>query len=93
MSRHEGLPMTIIEAMAAGVPVVATAVGGIPEAVSEGQTGSLIPRDVKALVKALRRWHESPETWQVASDGARKCFQQHFEISHIVRKYETVYRN
>jgi glycosyltransferase involved in cell wall biosynthesis len=93
MSRHEGLPMTIIEAIAAGVPVAATAVGGIPEAITDGQAGFLIPREVSALVQALRRWYEAPHLWQLASDGARKRFQQQFEISHVVRQYEIVYRN
>jgi glycosyltransferase involved in cell wall biosynthesis len=92
MSRHEGLPMTIIEAMAAGVPVVATAVGGIPEAVTDGETGFLIPRNVEALVKSLRQWHESPELWRRMSDGSRERFERQFEISHIVKQYDAIYR-
>jgi glycosyltransferase involved in cell wall biosynthesis len=91
MSRHEGLPMTIIEAMAAGVPVVATAVGGIPEAVAHGQTGLLINRSVEELVKALRRFHQSPELWRTLSTGTRVRFDRQFEISHIVKQYDAVY--
>lgn len=91
MSRHEGLPMTIIEAMAAGVPVVATAVGGIPEAVADGQTGFLIRRDVEALVKSLRRLLQSPELWRTISAGTRERFERQFEISHIVKQYDMVY--
>ena len=93
MSRHEGLPMTIIEAMAAGVPVVATAVGGIPEAVTDGQTGFLIPRSVTELAQALRRWYQSPELWRSMSAGTRERFERKFEISHIVKRYDAVYRN
>jgi glycosyltransferase involved in cell wall biosynthesis len=93
MSRHEGLPMTIIEAMAAGVPVVATAVGGIPEAVVDGQTGSLIPRNVKDLVKTLRRWYQSPDLWRAMSTGTRERFERKFEISHILKQYDAVYQN
>ena len=91
MSRHEGLPMTIIEAMAAGVPVVATAVGGIPEAVTDGQNGFLIPRTTKDLVKALRILHQTPQLWQEVSRHTRERFVRNFEISHIVKQYDAVY--
>jgi glycosyltransferase involved in cell wall biosynthesis len=93
MSRHEGLPMTIIEGMAAGVPVVATAVGGIPEAVTDGQTGFLIHRSTEALKNALCRWHQSPKLWQAMSFKTREQFERQFEISHIVRQYDAVYND
>jgi len=91
MSRHEGLPMTIIEAMSASLPVLATAVGGIPEAVSDGRTGFLIPRSVEELVKALRRLHQSPKLWRSISARTREVFELQFEISHIVKQYDAVY--
>jgi len=91
MSRHEGLPMTIIEAMAAGVPVVATGVGGIPEAVTDGATGFIIPRGVPELAAALRRWLQSPELWRTMSAGARARFEQQFQIDGIVNQYDAFY--
>lgn len=54
--RHDGLPVAILEAMATGLPVVSTPVGGIPEALEHGNTGWLVPeRDADALAVALRR--------------------------------------
>jgi glycosyltransferase involved in cell wall biosynthesis len=55
-SRVEGFPLSIVEAMLAGLPVVATRVGGVPEAVADGKTGLLVPAgDVEALTDALSR--------------------------------------
>lgn len=91
MSTHEGLPMTIIEAMSAGVPVVATAVGGIPEAVTNEMTGFLIPRNVSELMEVLRRLYESPKLCKTMSARMREKFAQEFEISHIVQQYDIIY--
>lgn len=91
MSRHEGLPMTIIESMAAGTPVVATDVGGIPEAVSDGDNGFLVARSTEALSQALRKLHASPEMWLAMSAAARQRYVEKFEISQIVAAYHSLY--
>lgn len=91
MSRHEGLPMTIIEAMAAGVPVVATAVGGIPEAIEQNKSGLLVPRSADDLASALQRLHGSPDLCRALGAAARERFERQFEISQIVRAYHAVY--
>ena len=91
MSVHEGLPMSIIEAMAVGVPVLATAVGGNPEAVVDGETGYLIPRSVEELAKKIRHLYASPEIWQTLSCRTRERYEQQFEIGQIVKQYDEVY--
>src|SRR5439155_7664241 len=61
-SLSEGIPNTALESMAAGVPVVATRVGGIPEAVEDGATGLLVaPRDPAALARAIGLSHHVVE--------------------------------
>jgi glycosyltransferase involved in cell wall biosynthesis len=61
-SVSEGIPLTIIEAMAAGLPVVATSVGGVPEIVVDQQTGFLVPKgDDEKLAAAILSLAEDPE--------------------------------
>jgi glycosyltransferase involved in cell wall biosynthesis len=60
-SESEGLPNAILEAAAAGLPIVATAVGGTPEVIEDGRTGLLVePRDPLALAAAIDRLAEDP---------------------------------
>jgi len=66
-STYEGMPLVILEAMEAGVPVVASAVSGIPEVVVDGETGWLVPQeDVQSLGRALN------EVWQDAAERERR---------------------
>ena len=58
----EGLPRSLLEAMACGMFVIATRVGGVPDAVTDGQSGFLIPpNDVRALAQAIQKALENPE--------------------------------
>jgi len=91
MSEQEGLPMAIVEAMSVGLPVVATGVGGIPEVVTDGKTGFIIPRSVEALVESLERLIKVPEVRAKMSERARKDFEDRFEISRIVSRYHSLY--
>jgi glycosyltransferase involved in cell wall biosynthesis len=69
---YEGLPMTLLEAYAAGTPVIASRIGALAEWVEDGVTGSLIePGDVSALSAAIRGAHEHPEAALAMGDAAR----------------------
>jgi glycosyltransferase involved in cell wall biosynthesis len=80
-SLFEGLCLAVIEAQAAGVPVVATAVGGIKETVVEGETGLLVPtRDPEALASAIRRLLEHPdEAARLAAEARRRALERYSE--------------
>jgi glycosyltransferase involved in cell wall biosynthesis len=91
MSRQEGLPMSMIETMAQGTPVVATAVGGIPDALEGGRAGVLVERTVEALEAAVLRWHGEPAEWSRLAEGAGAVFTERFAISEIVAEYNRVY--
>jgi glycosyltransferase involved in cell wall biosynthesis len=78
-STTEGLPLVLLEAMAAGVPVVATPVGGVPELVTDGETGLLVPPgDVAALETALRRLLAEPDTARRLAQNALAQVEERF---------------
>jgi glycosyltransferase involved in cell wall biosynthesis len=92
MSEQEGLPMAIIEALSMGIPVIATPVGGVPEAVVEGQNGLLVERSASALAAAIKSLAASPDTLRTMSANALRLFEDRFEISRVVSLYDEVYR-
>lgn len=89
----EGLPLVVLEAMAAGCPMVLTAVGGIPEVVQDGRTGLLVPaNDEPALEAALLRMLDaSPEQKQVWASAARQEAQRRFSMERMVERTQAVY--
>jgi len=91
-SEWEGVPLTILEAMAAGRPVVATAVGGVPELVEDGTTGILVPPgDRVALAEALLRLANDPKLRQLMGEEGQKRARERFDITLTAREYETLY--
>ena len=92
-SRWEGLPNVVLEAMAAGKPVVATEVGGIPELVVQGVTGVLVPpQDVHALAEAIKALlADEPRALTMGAAG-RERVQRHFSIGAMMAKTEALYR-
>jgi glycosyltransferase involved in cell wall biosynthesis len=84
-SLFEGLCLAVIEAQAAGVPVVATPVGGIRETVVDGETGLLVPpRDPAALAAAIRRLLDDPDLARRLADEARRRVRERFSEQRMV---------
>lgn len=91
-SHEEGFSNTILEAMAAGKAVVATAVGGIPEAVEEGVTGVLVPpRSPERLAEALLSLLENPARARAMGEAGRRRVLDTFPLAKMVREIEDLY--
>jgi len=87
-SIYEGLPLAILEAMAAGVPVVATAVSGNPDAIVDGESGWLVPaEDSAALASALIHALSDPAEARRRAAAASARFAERFEIGVVARRY------
>jgi glycosyltransferase involved in cell wall biosynthesis len=84
---RDGIPNVLVEAMRLGVPVVSTAVSGIPELVIDGQTGLLVPpRDAPALATALARLlDDAPLCAQLAAGAARHVMGEFDLVSNAAR--------
>jgi glycosyltransferase involved in cell wall biosynthesis len=91
-SRWEGNPLSVMEAMAAGLPVIATAVGGVPELVEDGASGILVPNeDLHGLVAAMQRMAQNPDLREQMGRAARCRAVERFDIRQTVRAYEALY--
>jgi glycosyltransferase involved in cell wall biosynthesis len=90
---REGLPRSIIEAMACGNPVIATDVGGSKELVRDGETGFLVqPRDGKALREALVALIVDAKRRKAMGECALKLARENHDIRSMILKYQNVYR-
>jgi glycosyltransferase involved in cell wall biosynthesis len=88
----EGLPVAVLEAMALGRPVVATAVGGVPRLIEDQVTGSLVPPgDPPALALAVERLLDDPGLASSLGLKAKALVQEHYGIESMVRAIEDVY--
>ncbi|AKJ30625.1 glycosyltransferase family 4 protein [Caldimonas brevitalea] len=85
-SRREAFGMSLAEAGAAGLPIVATAVGGVPEVVQDGSTGLLVPNeDVPALAAALDRLQDDPALAARLGQAAREQYLARFTVEQMVQ--------
>ena len=92
-SANEGTPVVAIEALAAGVPVVATAAGGTAAVVDDGETGYLTAvGDVEALARHLQRLRDDPALRASLGETGRRRVRERFSIDRMVDDHEGVYR-
>jgi len=92
-SLYEGFCLPAAEAMACGLPVVATTAGALPEVVKDGECGILVPpRDHSALAEALKRLLSDERLCQAMGENGRERVEQHFTWEEAARKTLEVYR-
>ncbi len=91
-SASEGMPVSVLEAMAAGLPVVGSRVGGVPELVVDGETGLLVePGDPEALAAAIGRLVADPELRRQLGDAGRERAQRRFALEPFRRAHVELY--
>jgi glycosyltransferase involved in cell wall biosynthesis len=93
-SAWEGMPIVLLEAAAAGLPVVATLVGGNHEVISDNETGFLVPpRDSEALGRAMLRLMQTPESERrIMGERGRDYVQRQYRLGRVVDRWEEIYR-
>jgi glycosyltransferase involved in cell wall biosynthesis len=91
-SDWEGMSNALLEAMAAGLPVVATAIGGNPDVVMDEVTGLLVPpRDPTSLAEAITRLLDDPDLRHRMGQAGRERVLQHFSVERMVERTQTLY--
>lgn len=90
----EGAPVSLLEAQACGLPVIATRHGGIPEAVVHGESGLLVAEnDVAALGDALVRLAADPESWPALGSAGRAHVESHYDVAGCTRTLLAIYED
>ncbi len=93
-SLSEGMPVAVLEAMASGLPVIATDVGGTPEVVDHGVTGVLVPpSDVPRLAETIADVATHPELARTMGAQGRRRVEAGFDVRTMVARYEGLYRD
>ena len=91
-SEIEGLPLVVLEAMSEGVPIVATDVGGMPEAVISDETGFLVPNgDVEALKAGIARILGDPSVAKRMRQSALTRFERRFTMDRMLQAHRDLY--
>lgn len=91
-SLTEGVSLTLLEAMAVGLPILTTNVGGNPEVVADGETGRLVPAgNVAALAEGIVTVCRNSADWPAMGRRGRERVENHFDIKQMLRNYEALY--
>jgi len=93
-SLAEGLPVSVIEAMACGLAIVASRVGGIPELIQDGENGILIdPKKKEDLLQAIIKLLNDKEQRQIMGQRARNKFIESFSLDRMINNYQAIYKD
>jgi glycosyltransferase involved in cell wall biosynthesis len=90
-STYEGVSLTILEAMATGLPVVATRVGGTPEVVVDGETGRLVSGSAHDIAGTIAAFAEDPPRARAMGNAGRARVVRHFSLARMVEEYAQIY--
>ena len=92
-SRQEGLPLAVLEGMASGLALVATAVGEVPKVVVDGRTGLLVPaQDVGSLAAGILELLHNPEKRKRLGGAARQLIEEEYSAARMAADYLRVYQ-
>jgi len=91
-SLEEGFPIAALDAMASGLPVVASSVGGVPELIEDGKTGWLVPpQDAEALADRLRLLLSNPDLRLSMGSAGHVRVRDHFGIAQMTARFAELY--
>ncbi|RHK01486.1 glycosyltransferase family 1 protein [Enterococcus casseliflavus] len=92
-SYHEGLPMAILETMAAGIPNVTTKVGGIPELIQSGENGYIVAAgDIQAMIETLSQLLANKEERIKSGQQARATIEQQYALTSYMKRWQKIYK-
>ena len=92
--KREGLPKTVIEAMAYGVATIASRVGGVAEIIEDGVSGMIVPPGTaRALAEAIARLHDAPGWREELGQRGKERIRTHFRIEDTIEKTAALYRS
>jgi glycosyltransferase involved in cell wall biosynthesis len=92
-SQKEGMPLVLLEAMASGRPVVATAVGGVPELITPGEQGLLVPsKKPLELANAIETVLNQPARARAMGQAGRRLAVQHFSLERMARETDRLFQ-
>lgn len=93
LSDYESFGLSALEAMACGTPVMASAAGGLPEVVADGEAGSLCPvGDIYCTSKRIIDLLRDRTSWEQMSAGAARIAREKFSVDPVISQYETLYQ-
>lgn len=91
VSDYEGLPMTIIEAMSQGLPVISSNVGGVHEIVQNGVNGFVVPNEVNDFTDKIKTILENAELYSKMSQSSKSIYEKDLTVDNMVSKYFELY--